>query len=1150
MDHRRIETPSARPTSRGRHGRRFVALLGVVALGLSGGLGSLPASAVNADHGTRVVSESPAAFTPHVMNGSVDAITQIGNRIVAAGTFTTVRQTANGADIPRNRIFAFDATTGAIDPGFNPNLGGSANSLDTDGTHVYVGGSFGSVGGNTGIRRVVKLTASGAVVSSFNAVPNSTVSEVVVRGSRLYVGGGFSSIRSGTVTTARAALAALDTGTGAVLGSVAVPFTGVYDPANGGGGSTNIKRFDISADGRKLAAVGNFATVGGLPRAQLAVLDLPATGAASVSPWATDRLSRARNGCAGVFDTWTRDIDFSPDGSYFVVTTTGAFAGGASSGTLCDTITRWETGSTANEPTWVDYSGGDTIYGVAVTGSAVYVGGHMRWMNNSFQGDDAGPGAVPREGIAALDPLTGLPLAWDPGRTRGVGAQALFATSQGLWVGSDTVRIGGQLRQRIALMPLAGGTTLAPVAEPTLPNDVFGAQRSAGGTGGVLYRVNAGGGGVQSADGGPDWVPDSGFVAGGNVAAWAGTVPRDGTVPASTAPDIFATERWGGQDWAFPVPQGTEVTVRLYFANQCECTAGAGQRVFDVLVDGEPGLDDFDIVAQTGDRSGTMRSLTISSDGTVDIGFRNVVENPLVNGIEIVDTVSAPTPGGAPASLVRRGLDSTGTPTGTTTVASTAMDWSMVRGAALVGGTLYYGRADGSLYARPFNPATGATGAESTVDLYDDPDDGRRIPFVIANLSGLVYDAATHRLYYTLFGDSRLFYRYFSPDSEVVGAETFTAPTYGNDFSAVAGLALAGGQLLYGSQADGYLRSAPFANGALTGAATVRSTDGSWRYRDMFMSTTSTQPPPPNQAPTASFSSSCTELACSFDGGGSTDGDGSLTGYAWNFGDATSAAGRTPNHSYTAAGTYTVTLTVTDDDGAAASTTGSVTVAQPPPPAATIGFRAGASVDGNTSTARITVPATVEAGDAIVLSLSQNGDRGVGAPSGLGTWTDHGTRVGNLNEIRTTTWTTVAQEGDAGRQVSVTLTGGVAKVTLSLLAYSGTSTTQPVHSYTAVAETALTAAHTTPAAVGVPAGAWVVSGWADKTSATTGWSDPAGAAQRIEEIGSSAGRISAQLSDTGPVAAGNRAGLTATATASAGGSPSRKAIMWTLVLAP
>jgi hypothetical protein len=623
-----------------------------------------PAAAVNADHGNQVVSADPAGFTPHVMNGSVNAITQIGNKIIAAGSFTSVSPSGSfgntGDDVVRNRIFAFDASTGAIDPAFNPNLGGTVWSLTTDGNYVYVGGSFGSVGGNSAIKRVVKLTAAGAVVGAFNAVPNRLVNEVVVRGSRLYVGGSFTTVRSGGVTTARNALAALDSTTGAVLSGVNVPFAGVYDPALGG--ETTIKRFDVSPDGTRLAAVGNFATAGGLPRAQMAVLDVGGA-AASVAPWATNRFDAAHNNCASVFPTFMRDVDFSPDGSYFVVTTTGAFAGGANSGTLCDTITRWETGSIGNDPSWVDYTGGDTTYGVAVTGSAVYIGGHMRWVNNPFQGDQAGPGAVPRSGIAALDPVNGLPLSWNPGRARGVGAQALFATSQGLWVGSDTTQIGGETHGRVALMPLAGGTTIPSVPAASLPNDLFVAQQTVGGV------------------------------------------------------------------------------------------------------------------------------------------------------------------------LQRRAVNAAGQPTGSPSTANAAFDWSTVRGGFLLNGTLYYGLSNGTFNKRTFNRTTGATGAQVAVNLRNDPDTGTAIPFAISTTTGMFYDPATRRLYYTVSGDSRLFYRYFSPESETVGAQTFQADAGGVSFNSVAGMTLASGRILYGSSTDGWLRSAPFSGGRVTGAATVVSSDGTWRYR-------------------------------------------------------------------------------------------------------------------------------------------------------------------------------------------------------------------------------------------------------------------------------------------------------------------------------
>ena len=81
-----------------------------------------------------------------------------------------------------------------------------------------------------------------------------------------------------------------------------------------------------------------------------------------------------------------------------------------------------------------------------------------------------------------------------------------------------------------------------------------------------------------------------------------------------------------------------------------------------------------------------------------------------------------------------------------------------------------------------------------------------------------------------------------------------------------------------------------------------------------------------NQSPTAAFTPSCTDLDCAFDGSGSSDPDGTIASYAWVFGDGSAGTGATPNHSYASAGTYDVTLTVTDDDGATGATTRQVTV--------------------------------------------------------------------------------------------------------------------------------------------------------------------------------------------------------------------------------
>ena len=63
-----------------------------------------------------------------------------------------------------------------------------------------------------------------------------------------------------------------------------------------------------------------------------------------------------------------------------------------------------------------------------------------------------------------------------------------------------------------------------------------------------------------------------------------------------------------------------------------------------------------------------------------------------------------------------------------------------------------------------------------------------------------------------------------------------------------------------------------------------------------------------------------------FDGTGSTDPDGTLVAYDWDFGDGTTGTGPQPQHAYLAAGSYPVTLTVTDDSGAtsAAATTATI----------------------------------------------------------------------------------------------------------------------------------------------------------------------------------------------------------------------------------
>src|SRR5262249_29292558 len=77
-----------------------------------------------------------------------------------------------------------------------------------------------------------------------------------------------------------------------------------------------------------------------------------------------------------------------------------------------------------------------------------------------------------------------------------------------------------------------------------------------------------------------------------------------------------------------------------------------------------------------------------------------------------------------------------------------------------------------------------------------------------------------------------------------------------------------------------------------------------------------------NLAPTDAFTVTCSGLRCTLDADGSAVRDGSSATYGWSFGDGTSASLTTTStvHAYTKAGSYTVTLTVTDNAGASTVT--------------------------------------------------------------------------------------------------------------------------------------------------------------------------------------------------------------------------------------
>ena len=432
-----------------RHSRHVFG--GVLALALSALATSAPALG-DVTHSV-VVSQTPVAWTPQVRDGRVQAITQVGNQIIVGGDFTQVK-TAGGAVIARTDLFAFNATTGAINMSFAPQIsGGSVFALvpTSDGS-VYAAGRFVMVNGRQQ-RGLVKLrVADGSTDRTFlPRVGEGGVEDAELRGSRLYFGGAFATVGG----EPRTGFAAVDPTTGVLDPSVNVTFAGPLT------GPVDVTHFDVAPNGGRLVAAGGFTTVNGQDRAQLVQLDLTTTPI-SVANWETDGFKTT---CKLKDGGNIRDVVFSPDSRYFVVGTEGGGAG------LCDSVSRFETYATGvgRVPTWVDPTGGDSITKLAVTGTAIYAGGHQRWMENTAN-NSAAPGAIPRSGIAALDPVNGMPFRWNPGRDpRGTGVYAFFVNPDGLWVGSDTDYTDGLFRPRVAMFPTVGGTAVPPVSIAQLP---------------------------------------------------------------------------------------------------------------------------------------------------------------------------------------------------------------------------------------------------------------------------------------------------------------------------------------------------------------------------------------------------------------------------------------------------------------------------------------------------------------------------------------------------------------------------------------------------------------------------------------------------------------------------------------------------------
>ncbi len=1048
-----------------------------------------PALQSGAQAVTQVVQQEVSSATPDVNDGTVYAIAKSGSRVYLGGDFTNA--TSRGSDIAlsRNSILAFAADTGILDQQFLPILDGAVNQIEVGPDNsIYIAGSFKTVNGQP--MRVARVdAATGAVISGWNPpAMSAATTSLIWAGDTLYVGGIFVQVAG----LPRGGLVALNASTGVVQDWFSVQVSGQHGTGEATGG-IGPKRIDLSPDGKTMAVIGNFINAqdpsGSVARDQVLLVAINQGVSATVRrDWNTLAFSAQ---CANrKFASTVRDVKFSPDSRFFAIASTGA-EGINIDGTrgTCDSVVRFETDGVGTNvrPTWTNDTGRDSLWSVDITDTAVYVGGHQRWMNNSNGRDNAGPGAVPRPGIAALDRATGTPYSWNPGRNpRGAGAFAVLATDDGLYVGSDTDWVGNFQfkRKRISYFPIAGGVQVPAREIGALPGTAYIAGYSGSVTSAsradVLYRVNAGGPAVAAIDNGPGWAADTDLApsarhnSGGVAAEWGPSVPVDPSVPSSTPAEIFDSERWDQaadpeMEWNFPVPSSVGVSVRLYFADRCTCTGAVGQRKFNVDIEGSRVLSDFDIVASGGKDRGIVRTFAAVSDGQVTIRFGHSAQMPMINGIEILQTNPVPTPPTTTTTpaLVARSLGGTPNVGPTQLVTAGVLDWTAVRGMFAVDNTVFYGLTNGTFHRRTFDGRT--LGPDVVIDPYNDPfwsdkstgKPNQTFRGVLPGLYGQFANVtsaffARGQLYYTLAGRTNLFYRSFNPESGIMGPIETTVVD-GLNWSGVSSAFATADSLYFVTSADGVLRRYAWDGSQASGPATVVDSSTSWAGRSIFLRS------------------------------------GFLT---------------------------------------------------PPKQADPVTFRAADTASANAATSvAVTVPPSVQPGDALLLFTSINLASTSTDPSG---WTLVGTRT-QTNAITTKVYQKVASAADSGAHVSVTYPAA-GKLSATVVAYSGADRTAPVTAIAASVD-ADTSAHSTPPVI-IPAtaiGGRALSFWVDKSAApATSWTVPSGTTRRTVTYGEGSGSLSTQLAETSAVlVAGTAPSRTASVNVTGG-----KGLSWTILLKP
>jgi len=436
------------------------------------------------------------------------ALSPDGSRLYVGGSFTTF------GGISRSGLAAVDTATGTVDAAWNPSPDTAAatatvpakavEALATDGAgRVFVGGSFTHIGvpsaANSGFA-VLSPSGTGALDGTWSVAADGPVESFAVSAdrSRLYAGGGFATIGGQT----RSRLALLSTaGPGAV--------DATFNP----GADGDVLALGLSADGGRLYAGGAFSTVGGAARRFLAALDAASgtvdTGfdaRAGGTVFAVSPLADGTQVFAGGEFTSVNGVPrhnvaaLDANGQLvpgFVADTTGGATGGEVDALAADggmlylggTFLKVN-GTTETRLARVDAvtgavdtsfhaSPGAAVNALAVSGTRLFVGGAFGWINDP---------TVVRNNLASLNTAAGAVEGWNPNLDNNVADLALSPDQRTVYIAGTFAHVGSASRSFAAAVD--AGTGLATSWKPAAAALVV--KLAVSGDGGKVFLAERG----------------------------------------------------------------------------------------------------------------------------------------------------------------------------------------------------------------------------------------------------------------------------------------------------------------------------------------------------------------------------------------------------------------------------------------------------------------------------------------------------------------------------------------------------------------------------------------------------------------------------------------------------------------------------------